>query len=333
MIANSVLRTSFRRLASLAAAVGLIFGLAAPFDALAQGFPTRPVHLIVPNAPGGSIDILARLLSHKLQEVWGQPVIVEYKPGVGTVLGTDYVAKSAPDGYTLGMVITGHVINPSLRSNMPFDTVKDLSGVSMTAISHVVIEATASLPVNNLAELIALAKREPGKISYASPGSGSAMHLAAELLKSLTGIDIVHVPYKGSGPAYGDVISGRVQLMIDPLYASMPHIKAGKMKALAVTNATRSPIAPDIPTVAETVPGFNVQSINGIVVPSATPRELVHKISADIVNALQSPDLKARLAELGLETVGTTPEQFDAYIRTEIEKWAKVVKFSGAKAD
>ena len=165
MIANSVLRTSFQRLTSLAAAVGLIFGLAAPFDALAQGFPTRPVHLIVPNAPGGSIDILARLLSHKLQEVWGQPVIVEYKPGVGTVLGTDYVAKSAPDGYTLGMVITGHVINPSLRSNMPFDTVKDLSGVSMTAISHVVIEATASLPVNNLAELIALAKREPGKIS------------------------------------------------------------------------------------------------------------------------------------------------------------------------
>jgi tripartite-type tricarboxylate transporter receptor subunit TctC len=291
------------------------------------------VHLIVPNAPGGSIDILARLLSQKLQEVWGQPVIVEYKPGVGTVLGTDYVAKSAPDGHTLGMVITGHVINPSLRANLPFDTVKDLSGVSMTAISHVVIEATASLEANTLAELIALAKKQPGKISYASPGSGSAMHLAGELLKSLTGIDMVHVPYKGSGPAYGDVIAGRVQLMIDPLYASMPYIKSGRMKALAVTNATRSPVAPDIPTVSETVPGFNVQSINGIVVPSATPRELVHKISADIAGVLQAPDFKARLAELGLEPLGTTPEEFDAYIRTEIEKWGKVVKFSGAKAD
>lgn len=232
------------------------------------------------------------------------------------------------------MVITGHVINPSLRSNLSLDTVKDLSGVTMTAISHVVIEATAALEANTLPELIALAKKQPGKLSYASPGSGSAMHLAGELLKSLTGIDIVHVPYKGSGPAYGDVISGRVQLMIDPLYASMPHIKAGKMKALAVTDLTRSCIAPEIPTVAETIPGFDVQSINGIVVPSATPREMVHKISADIVKVLQAPDLKARLGELGLQTVGNTPEQFDAYIlRTEIEKWAKVVKFSGAKAD
>jgi tripartite-type tricarboxylate transporter receptor subunit TctC len=331
---NSFLRVSVRRLAWLIAVVSSLgVGVAAPFAVQAQSFPTKPVHLIVPNAPGGSIDILARLFSQKLQEVWGQPVIVDYKPGVGTVLGTDYVAKSAPDGHTLGMVITGHVINPSLRSNMPFDTVKDLSGVSMTAISHVVIEATAALEANSLAELIALAKKQPGKIGYASPGSGSAMHLAGELLKSLAGIDIVHVPYKGSGPAYGDVISGRVQLMIDPLYASMPHIKAGRMKALAVTNLARSPIAPEIPTVAETIPGFDVQSINGIVVPSATPRELVHRIGSDIVRVLQSPDLKARLSELGLQPVGTTPEQFDAYIRTEIEKWAKVVKLSGAKAD
>jgi tripartite-type tricarboxylate transporter receptor subunit TctC len=329
---NSFLRVRFRRWSWRIAAAGIL-SLALPLAAQAQGFPTKPVHLIVPNAPGGSIDILARLLSQKLQELWGQPVIVDYKPGVGTVLGTDYVAKSAPDGYTLGMVITGHVINPSLRSNMPFDTVKDLSGVTMTAISHVVIEATAGLEANSLPELIALAKKQPGKISYASPGSGSAMHLAGELLKSLTDIDIVHVPYKGSGPAYGDVISGRVQLMIDPLYASMPYIKAGKMKALAVTNLTRSSIAPEIPTVAETIPNFDVQSINGIVVASATPRELVHKISADIVKVLQAPDLKARLGELGLQPVGTTPEQFDAYIRTEIEKWAKVVKFSGAKAD
>jgi tripartite-type tricarboxylate transporter receptor subunit TctC len=332
MMAKRTSRTRLRHLA-WAAAAGVILALAAPLAALAQGFPTKPVHLIVPNAAGGAIDILARLLAHKLQELWGQPVIVEYKPGVGTVLGTDYVAKSAPDGYTLGMVITAHVINPSLRPNMPFDTLKDLSGVSITAISHVVVEATSSLPVNSLAELIALARKEPGRISYASPGSGSAMHLAGELLKSQTGIDMVHVPYKGSSPAYADVIAGRVQLLIDPLYGSLPYIKSGKLKALAVTNAIRSPVASDIPTVAETVPGFNVQSINGIVVPSATPRELVRKISADVVKVLQSPDLKSRLDELGLVPVGSSPEQFDAYIRAEIDKWARVVKFSGAKAD
>jgi tripartite-type tricarboxylate transporter receptor subunit TctC len=326
--ARAALRRPVRALAA-----ALILGLATSCAALAQGFPAKPVHLVVPNAPGGAIDILARLLSQKLQELWGQPVIVEYKPGAGTVLGTDYVAKSAPDGYTLGMVITAHVINPSLRPNMPFDTLKDLSGVSITAISHVVVEATSSLPVNSLAELIALARKEPGRISYASPGSGSAMHLAGELLKSQTGIDMVHVPYKGSSPAYADVIAGRVQLLIDPLYGSLPYIKSGKLKALAVTNATRSPVASDIPTVAETVPGFNVQSINGIVVPSATPRELVRKISADVVKVLQSPDLKSRLDELGLVPVGSSPEQFDAYIRAEIDKWARVVKFSGAKAD
>jgi tripartite-type tricarboxylate transporter receptor subunit TctC len=294
-------------------------------------FPAKPVTLIVPNAPGGAIDILARLLEKNLSETWKQPVIVQYKPGAGTVMGTDFVAKSPPDGHTIGMVITGHMINPSLRKNMPFDTLKDLSGVSLLATSPIVLTASAKLPANNVKELIALAKKD--KLSYASPGSGSSMHLGAELLKTTAGIDILHTPYKGAGGAYPDVIAGRVDLLVDPLFSSLPHIKSGGLKPIAIMSAKRSPIAPEIPTVAETLPGFTVESVFGVVVPSATPKEVVQKISADMNKVLQTPEVKQRMAEIGLTPVGTTPEQFDAYIRAEIPKWAKVVKASGATAD
>jgi len=306
---------------------------ALPLAANAQSFPSRPVTLVVPNQPGGAIDILARLLEKGLSEAWKQPVVVVYKPGAGTVLGTDFVAKSQPDGHTIGMVITGHLINPSLRKQMPFDTLKDLSGVSMLAISPILISASNQLPAKDIKELIALAKRQPGKLAYASPGSGSSMHLGGELLKVEAGLDMVHVPYKGAGPAYPDVFAGRVDLLIDPLFSSMPHVKAGNMKPLAIMSPRRSPIAPDIPTVAETLPGFNVESIFGTVVPSATPREVVQRISADISRVLQSPDVQKRMADIGLTPVGNKPEEFDAYIRAEIPKWAKVVKASGATAD
>ena len=306
----------------------------APVAALqAKDYPSRPVTLIVPNAPGGAIDILGRLLSDQLTKLWGQPVVVMYKPGANTVVGTDFVARAEPDGYTLGMVVTSHVINPSLRAALPFDTVKDLTGVSLMATAQIVISATPSLPANNIAELIALAKKEPGKLSYASPGSGSSMHLAGELLKVTSSIDMLHVPYKGSGPAYPEVISGRVQLLIDPLFSSMPHIKAGKLKPLAVTGAERDPSAPNIPTVGETLPGFNVQSMFGLVAPAATPPDIVNKISADIATVLKSPDFKKRLNDIGMVPVGNTPAQFDAYIKTEIAKWAKLVKTTGAIAD
>lgn len=317
----------------LCLAVALLLALLLPAVSSAQGFPGRPVRLVVPNPPGGSIDMLARLMSQKLYLLWNQPVIVEYKPGGSTVIGTDYVAKSAPDGYTLGMVVASHVINPSVRSNMPYDTLKDLSGVSLTALTTILISATPTLEANSIAEFVALAKKKPGKLSYASPGSASAPQLAGELLKLLTGIDIVHVPYKGSAGAYGDVMSGRVQLMFDPILGSMPHVKAGKMKPLAVTSPKRWPSAPDIPAVAETLPGFSVDSINGVVVPSATPRELVRRISGDFAAVLKSPDLKARMEEIGLEPVGNTPEEFDAFIRTEIQRWAKVVKAANLTVD
>jgi len=291
------------------------------------------VKLVVPNPPGGAIDTLARLLSQRLQPLWGQPAVVDYKPGANTIVGTDFVAKSAPDGYTLGMVVASHVINPSVRSHMPYDTLKDLSGVTLTALTTILVSASPSLQANSIAELIALAKKNPGKLSYASPGSGSAPHLAGELLKIMTGIEMVHVPYKGAAMAYGDVMSGRLQLLFDPIFGAMPHVKAGKIKALAVTSPRRWPSAPDIPTVAETVPGFSVDSINGIVVPSATPRELVRRISADFASVLKQPDFKARLNEIGLEPVGNTPEEFDAFIRAEIARWAKVVKTANLTVD
>ncbi len=301
--------------------------------AFSQGFPAKPVRLIVPNSPGGGTDIMARLLAQRLQELWGQPIVVDYRPGAGTVTGTEYVVKAAPDGYTLGLALSSLVINPSVRSNLPYDTLKDLAPVSITAVAPNVITATPSLEANTMAQLIALAKKNPGKLSFATAGTGSGLHMAAELLKMTAGIDMIHVPYKGTGPAYPDVMAGRVQLLFDPLFSSLPYIKTGKLKPLAVTSPERSPSAPDIAALAETLPGFNVVSTNGIIAPGATPKELVARISADLATAVRNPEMRTRMAEIGLEPVGSTPEQYQQFIRSEIEKWAKVVKFSGVKLD
>ncbi len=322
------IRLTARLVAATAAAMGMLLGASTQ----AQTFPTKPVHIIVPNAPGGAIDIMARLFEQHLRGIWNQAVVVEYKPGAGTALGTEYVGRSTPDGHTICLVVTSHVINPSIRK-LPFDTVKDFSGVTMTAVSQILISATPSLEANNIAELIALAKKRPGTLSYASPGSGSSMHFAGELLKMEAGIDILHIPFKGSGPAYPEVMSGRIQLLIDPFFSSQPYINGGKLKPIAITGPKRASASPAIPTVAETIPGFSVMSIFGAVVPSATPREVVRKLNADFVKVLQLPEVRKRMAELSLEPVGNTPEQFDAFIRTEIEKWAKVVKTAGIKND
>jgi tripartite-type tricarboxylate transporter receptor subunit TctC len=307
--------------------------LSASAFAAPAAFPNKPVRLIVPNQPGGAVDILARLLQNPLQETWKQPVIVEYKPGAGTVLGTDHVAKSAPDGHTIGLVVTSHVINPSVRKNLPFDTVKDLSGVTLLAVSHILISATPSLPANNVTELIELIKKKPDKLNYASPGSGSSMHLTMELLKKSASLDILHVPFKGSGGAYGEVMAGRIELLVDPLFSSLSYIQSRKLKPIAIASPRRAASAPDIPAVAETIPGFNVQSVFGVVVPSATSRDLVKKINADIVAALENPEMRKRMTEVGLEPVGNSPEEFDTFIRAEISKWAKVVKEANITAE
>ena len=311
----------------------LAFATLLPLAAAAQQFPNKVVRLMVPFPPGGATDIIGRLVAAKMQEVWGQPVVVENRPGAGTVVGTDYVAKSAPDGYTLGMVVTAYVINPSLRGDLPYNTLKDLAGVTQVSVQHLVMAANPSFPANNIPELVALAKKEPGKLAYATPGSGTAMHLSVELLKTNTGIDLVHVPYTGGATAQQDVMSGRVPILMDVLYAVQPLIKSGRIKVLALLSPSRAPESPEYPVVSESVPGVSALSLVGIVAPAAAPRELVNRIGADIARAVKSSDLTERMKQQGMEPIGSTPDQFDALIRAEIDKWAKVVKLSGAKVD
>jgi tripartite-type tricarboxylate transporter receptor subunit TctC len=257
---------------------------------------------------------------------------VEYKPGAGTALGTDFTAKAAPDGHTLCLVATPHVINPAMRQ-LPFDTVKDLSGITILGTSNVLISATSAYPANTLRDAVELIKKNPTKFAYASPGSGSSMHFAMELLKQRAGIELLHAPFKGSGPAYPEVFSGRIDFLVDPLFSSLPHVKSGKLKPIAVTGPRRSPLAPEIPTVAELYPGFNVQSMFGMVVASGTPRNVVQKIYADLITVLKKPEVIEKMAALGLEPNPITPEQFDVTIKEDIERWTKLVKSANIKLD
>jgi tripartite-type tricarboxylate transporter receptor subunit TctC len=299
----------------------------------AQQFPTRPVSLVVPNPPGGSIDILARVFAQKLQEMWSVPVIVDNKAGGGTLIGMDYVAKSAPDGHTLCMVVTPMVILPALRDKMPYDTLKDLAPVTMIGSASILIAASPALQANTIPELIALAKKHPGKLTYASPGSGSSMHLAFELLKMDTGIDILHVPFKGGAQAYPEVMSGRIDLQLDPSYSIYRHVKAGKLKAIAVTTLKRDPAMPEVPAISETLPGFNVMSMNGVVAAGGTPRAIVQRLNADFRKLLAHPEIAKRLVEFGIEPVGNSPEEFEAFIRSEIARWSKVAKAANIRLD
>ena len=307
--------------------------LAVPGLAGAQQFPTKTVSLVVPNPPGGSIDVMARVFADALQKMWdGKAVIVEYKPGAGTMIGMDFVAKSEPDGHTIGMVVTPMVILPALRK-MPYDTLKDLAPVTMTGTSSIMIAGAPNMPAGNLREVIELAKKNPGKMTYASPGAGSSMHLAGELLKQQAGIDILHVPFKGGAQAYPEVMSGRVELQLDPTFGINRHVQAGKMKGIAVTSSKRDPQAPNVQAVAETIPGFEVLSINGIVVAGRTPRPLVERLNADFRKLLAQPDVKKRMEDFGITVVGNSPDEFGKFIRDEIERWTKVAKTANITLD
>ncbi len=311
----------------------LWLGVFAGAPAVAQEFPKGPVRLIVPFPPGGPTDTIARLMSQKLQLQWSQPVVIEYKPGAGTVIGTDAVAKSAPDGRTIGVVVSSYTINPVLRRQMPYDTLKDLSGVTRLVNIPLALVAHPDAPFDDLKGLVAYAKRNPGKLSYASPGAGGTAHLAGELLNDAAGIDLVHVPYKGSAPAQTDVLGGRVPLMIDPLFSALPYVRAGRMKVIAVTTERRVAGFEQYPTVAETYPGFDVSSLLGFVVPSATPRAIVSKIYTDAAKAVNLPDVRSRIMELGNEVIGSTPEEFDAFVAAEIKKWNKVITEKDIRAE
>src|SRR5690242_14019448 len=303
-----------------------IFLVALAFAARAQDYPRGPVRLIVPFTAGGPTDTIARLMSQKLEGIWSQPVIVDYKPGAGTVVGIAYVAQSPADGQTIGIVVSSYTINPVLRREMPYDTLKDLRGVSMLTTFAVAIVANPSVPFNDLKGMVAYAKQNPGKLSFATPGVGGTTHLAVELLKGIAGIDMVHVPYKGSAPGQVDVIAGRVPLMSDPLFSAMPFVRAGKLKVIAVTTGERVPGFAQFPTVAETYPGFDVRAYLGFVVPKKTPTPVVDAIQAASAKALQMPDLRKRIEELGNTPVGSAPEEFDRFIAADMKKWAKVIK-------
>ena len=321
--------TSRRR--ALAAGVALLAPLLA--QAQAPAWPDRPVKLLVPFTPGGPTDTVARLVANGLTEIWKQPVLVDYKPGAGTVLGTSVVAKAPADGYTLGMAISALTINPGLLPNLPYDTRKDLAGVSLVAQAHFGLFANPSLPVNSVAELIAYAKKNPGALSYATPGAGTGTHLAGEMLAHMAGIRMVHVPYKGSGPAQLDVIGGRVPLLFDILYSSMPYVKDKRLKVIALSSPKRALSNPDIPLIGETLPGFSAMSSIGVIAPAGVPQPLLQKIGADIATVVKGAEFQQRAAQLGLEPVGSTPEQYDAQIRQEIDKWAGVIKAAGIKIE
>lgn len=318
--ALSIFRARLRT-ALLLAATGLLL---AATPALAQDFPKAPVKIIVPFPPGGPTDTVARLIGQKLQDIWGQPVVIDYKPGAGTVIGVDFVAKSAPDGYTMVMVNSAFAVNPSLRKNLPYSTTRDLTGVTHIADLQLAIVARPDAPFNTLPELIAYAKKNPGKLTYGTPGAGSTTHLGAELLKRTAGFDMLHSPFKGSAPAHSELLGGRIDLVFDPFLSILPYVKAGRMKMIATLGLQRIP-GYDFPTVAETIPGFTVNALLGFVAPAGTPAPVLKKIAADTGRALADPDLRKRIEDLGMTTVASTPAEFDVFIQGEIRRWAKVV--------
>jgi tripartite-type tricarboxylate transporter receptor subunit TctC len=318
----------------LLAAAGAALCFATPAFAQAQTYPTKPVKLVVPYPPGGPTDIVARLVAQKLSDAMGQPFVIDNRPGAGGNPGAELVARSPADGYTLVVATTAHAINPSLFKNLGYSLSKDFAPVSQLTSGPLVIVANPQLPAKNVAELIALAKAKPGELNFASSGNGQSTHLSAELFAAMAGVKMNHIPYKGSAPALTDTMGGQTQLMFDTMLSAMPHVKGGKLKALAVTSATRSPVAPDLPTVAESgLPGYEAIAWNGLFAPAGTPPEVLARLSAELKKVLAAPDVKDKFEAQGFAASWNSPEDFGRFMTAEVDKWAKVVKTSGAKVD
>jgi tripartite-type tricarboxylate transporter receptor subunit TctC len=294
----------------------------------AQTYPVKPIRIVVAYTPAGATDILARIVGQKFTEAWGQPVIIDNRPGANGNIGSEYAAKATPDGYTLLMVTAGtHGINPSLYRKLGFDAVKDFAPVSLVAMVPNIFVINNAVPAKDLKEFIAYAKANQGKLNYGSPGNGSTAHLSMELFKSMTGIQMVHIPYKGSAGVLADLIGGQIVATLDNMPPYVPQVKAGKIRALAVSPTKRSSAVPELPTVAEAgVPGYDSGAWFGLVAPANTPKDIVNKLSRETARILKLPDVSARLLELGAEPVGGTPEQFSTHIKSEIAKWSKVIK-------
>lgn len=299
-----------------------------------QKYPSRPIRLVLPFPPGGSTDIVARMVGQKITESLGQQVVVDNRPGGAGNVAAEYVARSAPDGYTLFQVNVANTISATLYPKLNYSLIGDFVAITQLATTPYVVLAHPSVPAKSVRELIAVARSRPGTLNYASAGSGSATHLSGELLKSMAGVAIVHVPYKGTGPALTAVLSGEVDFYFAAVPAAAPFAKTGRLRALAVTSAKRASLMPDVPTIAENgLKGYDTGTWHGVLAPAATPREVVQLLSAEIMKILRMPDVREKLIGQGLEPVGDTPEQFGAFIRAEIEKWARVVKASGARPE
>jgi tripartite-type tricarboxylate transporter receptor subunit TctC len=306
--------------------------LAAP--AFAQTFPTKPMTIVVPASPGGAIDLAARLIGQKFTEAWGQPVVIENKTGATGVIGTDFVAKAAPDGHVLALVASSHAINPSMFKKLPFDTVKSFEPVVQTHTVPLVLVVAPNSPFKTMQDVIAFGKKNPGQLSFASSGNGGAPHFSGELFQSMAGLQMQHIPYKGSTLAHPDLMSGRVSIMFDTLAATSAQIKGGKLRALAVTTPKRLPALPDVPTVAEAgLPGYETSTWGGLLAPAGTPKAVVAKLAAETTRILALPDVRERMLAAGVEPVGGTPEQYAAFIGSEMVKWGKVAKAAGIEPE
>ena len=299
-----------------------------------QAWPAKPVKIIVPFAAGGPADIYARALGEKLQAALGQPFVIEDRPGGGAIAGTDAVAKSAPDGYTLLMMSNTHTVNESLIKEKPYSLMRDLVPIAPVNYSDLVMVVHPSVPANTLAEFIALAKAKPGALNYASSGPGTPYHMAGELFKALAGVDIVHVPYKGSSGARTDILGGQVQMMFDAITTMAPNVQAGKLRALGTSGKARSSVLPEVPTIAEAgVPGYEAVIWLGMMAPTGTPKPIVDRLNREITRIVNTPEMKQAWASQGAVSMSMTPDEFAAYLRADMEKWAHVVKVSGARAD
>jgi tripartite-type tricarboxylate transporter receptor subunit TctC len=312
----------------LSLAIGAVASAIAPANAFAA-YPDHPLRLIVPFPPGGPNDILGRLVAQKLGERLGQTVVVENKPGGSTIIGTEFAAKAAPDGYTLLMVSPSHVINPGLRRDLPYDLLRDFTPVIELAVSPNVLVTNTSVPVKTVSELLALAKSRPGQINYGSGGTGTATHLAGVLLCQTGGVTMTHVPYKGDGPATTDLLGGRISWMFGTILSVKPFIDAGRLNAIAVSGPRRIESMPNVPPVADTLPGFNATSLYGLVAPANTPREIVSRLNAELQQIIATPDFRERLTKDGAEPVGGTPEEFGNELKSNIERWTAVIKSAG----
>ncbi len=302
--------------------------------AVAQDYPVKSIRFIVPFAPGGGNDVIARVIGQKLSQHWGPQVIVDNRPGAGGNLAAETTAHSAPDGYTLFQFNIANAIAVGIYKKLGYDPVKDFAAITELASSPFFLVVHPSVNAHNVVELIALAKAQPGKLNYASSGNGGSSHLAMELFKSMAGVTLVHVPYNGSGPALTDTISNQVQVLFTVPVAALPHIRGNRVRALGVSERTRSALLPDLPTIAESgLPGYESSAWYGVVAPAHTPPAIINKLNVEIVRILHEPDVKERMAALGAETVGSSPEQFAAFIKSEIAKWVRIVKISGAKVE